>query len=500
MKTEKNMMSRLFGLNKATKIGMYTVVISAILLAVLIVVNLLVGAIPTSFTKLDTSANKLYSLSATSKKFVSAINEDVTIWVLCRNGEPDSVLEVFLERYTGLNGHVTVKTADPVKDPSFLEKFNGASSLSYNSMIVESAKRWTMIESANLSYYHIAGAGDLDAATYNNLISNDYYVQYYAAYGIDLKAAVPYFAGEQAVTSAIEYVTLETIPHLYVLTGNGEETLGTAVAALLEKVAMTYETLNLTTAGGVPEDASAVLINAPANDISATETAALRTFMQAGGDLVVLTAPGCETMPNLMGLLNEWGLSTAGATVYEGNANKYKDTPNVLIPSVNTSHDITASLVQYGTAMVMPQTHGINVAETLPEGVSVTALFATSDAAYVKNADGSEQDIGTTPLAVVAENGTTGGKLVWFGSAAAFDDAAIASYGQGAGYYLVMAFSWTNQSYASSLSAIEAVDMSANTLTVPSLSVLIWAIVLILAIPAALIVAGIVIWARRRRR
>jgi t-SNARE complex subunit (syntaxin) len=50
-----------FSLARRTKIGTYTFIISLILLTVLVVINLLVAAIPKSFTVFDTSANKLNS-------------------------------------------------------------------------------------------------------------------------------------------------------------------------------------------------------------------------------------------------------------------------------------------------------------------------------------------------------------------------------------------------------------------------------------------------------
>ena len=50
---------RFFGINRATRAGSYSVVMSLLVLAVLVVINLIVGALPSRMTKLDTSAARL---------------------------------------------------------------------------------------------------------------------------------------------------------------------------------------------------------------------------------------------------------------------------------------------------------------------------------------------------------------------------------------------------------------------------------------------------------
>ena len=46
---------------------------------------------------------------------------------------------------------------------------------------------------------------------------------------------------------------------------------------------MSFETLALLTADAVPEDAAAVVLNAPTKDISAEEAERLRTYLAGGG-------------------------------------------------------------------------------------------------------------------------------------------------------------------------------------------------------------------------
>ena len=52
-----------FKLKKTTRMGTYTVVISLVLLAAIVLVNMIVSSLPTKYTVIDTSLNKIYSIS-----------------------------------------------------------------------------------------------------------------------------------------------------------------------------------------------------------------------------------------------------------------------------------------------------------------------------------------------------------------------------------------------------------------------------------------------------
>ena len=63
--------------------GAYALSITAVVLAILIVLNVLVSALPSSLTKFDISATKLYSITSNTKVVVNALEQDVTIyWIV----------------------------------------------------------------------------------------------------------------------------------------------------------------------------------------------------------------------------------------------------------------------------------------------------------------------------------------------------------------------------------------------------------------------------------
>ena len=63
--------------------GSYSLMMTAVVLALLVVVNILVSALPTNLTKYDISASKLYSITSNTKVVVNALQDDVTIyWIV----------------------------------------------------------------------------------------------------------------------------------------------------------------------------------------------------------------------------------------------------------------------------------------------------------------------------------------------------------------------------------------------------------------------------------
>ena len=67
--------------------GTYSAVITAVVLAILVVVNILFSLLPSSATEYDISASKLYSVTSNTKSVVNALTEDVTIYRIVQSGE-----------------------------------------------------------------------------------------------------------------------------------------------------------------------------------------------------------------------------------------------------------------------------------------------------------------------------------------------------------------------------------------------------------------------------
>lgn len=106
----------------------------------------------------------------------------------------------------------------------------GETSIASNSLIVESEKRHKVV-----SY-------------------NDIYVVDYSSY-YSTGTTEENFDGEGQLTSAIAYVTSETLPMVYSITGHGESSLGTVASDVALKQNVEVKDLNLLSEGAVPRQA-----------------------------------------------------------------------------------------------------------------------------------------------------------------------------------------------------------------------------------------------------
>lgn len=400
----------------AFKGGSYSLVITAVVLAILIVVNLFVAALPTSATKYDISASKLYSITSNTKAVVNNLQQDITIYWIVQADMEDAIIENLLGKYESLSPRIEVVKKNPDVYPPFAEQYTDED-VPNNSLIVESGERYRFIS------YDDLYETELDEYSYTYVTSG--------------------FDGEGAITSAIDYVVTEDLPQLYVLEGHGEAELPATFADSIEKENMEINSLSLLTVDAIPEDADAIVLYAPQSDLSAEEVAMLEDYADNGGKLLVMAGPvEGAALTNLNSLLAAYGVDIVDGIAIEGDRNHYAfGYPYILMPEMAAS-PITDSLIAENYYPILPLAQGLHVG-TGTKGI-VTALMTTSEAAFSKVAgfeldtyDYEEGDIdGPFTLAVSIEtNGA--GQIVWF-SASHFLNDMYNAYSSGANVDLAM--------------------------------------------------------------
>ena len=68
---------------KYLKNGSYSVVISAIFIVIVIVINMIVGSLPSKYTEFDVSSQKLYSIGNETNAYLKKLDKDITIYQVC---------------------------------------------------------------------------------------------------------------------------------------------------------------------------------------------------------------------------------------------------------------------------------------------------------------------------------------------------------------------------------------------------------------------------------
>ena len=120
--------------------GAYSLILSAVVLTILIVVNILVNALPENLTKYDISAAKLYSITSNTKAVVNGLDEDVTIYWIVQADKEDAVIENLLNKYDSLSDHIQIVKKNPDVYPTFAEQYTDEEAAN-NSLVVECGER-----------------------------------------------------------------------------------------------------------------------------------------------------------------------------------------------------------------------------------------------------------------------------------------------------------------------------------------------------------------------
>lgn len=395
--------------------GSYSLILTAVVLAVLIVANIFVSVMPTTLTKFDISSSKLYSITSNTKVVVNDLQQDVTIYWIVQADNEDAIIENLLSKYESLSSHIDVVKKNPDVFPTFTQQYT-SEDVPNNSLIVESGDRYRYISNEDIYEYEL-----------------NYYSYTYSVSGFD---------GEGAITSAIDYVVTEELPQLYVLEGHGEGDLPTTFAESIEKENMELTTISLLTVDEIPEDADAIMIYAPQSDISEAEATMLADYTANGGKLLVIAGPvkGVE-FTNLNSLLETYGVTMNEGLVIEGNRENYTGYPYTLLPNMQ-SDPITDPLLEERYYALVPLAQGMTIGST--SNGTVTELMYTSDEAFSKVAgfglDTYEYEDGDIegPFTIALRIDTNGGgKIVWF-SASDFLDDWYNAYSSGANVDLAM--------------------------------------------------------------
>ena len=227
-KSVKTMLRELWGRlsgKKALRVGGYSVLASVIVLAIAVALNVLVNALPSSWTQYDTTSSQVFSISEQTEGVLAALEEDVTVYWVVQSGQEDETLGTLLDRYAALSSHITVEKRDPDVYPAFMEQYI-TGTIYNNSLVVESAERYTYVGYDSLYSYSYD-------SSYNYVVT---------------------FSGESELTSAIDYVVSDDLPVVYTLSGHGEEELSTSFSSSIEALNVEVNSLSLIETGEIPAD------------------------------------------------------------------------------------------------------------------------------------------------------------------------------------------------------------------------------------------------------
>ena len=461
--------------------GVFSTTFIAVALVLTVVVNLAVNALPSTVTSIDCSYTKLYSITDQTKNYLKTLDEDVSIYVLAAENQKESQVDELLMRYKDLSKHLKVEYVNPSLKPDFYRQYT-ESAPTANSLIVVSEKRSKVIDYYDLYVF------DYDMYTYQTEVVG--------------------FDAEGQITSAIEYVTMESssLPVIYVIEGHEEQPLGSSFEDLISKANISLSSIDLFNEEGVPEDAAAIIINSPQKDFNEADAKKVKDYLGAGGKAIITGVYGSSEFENFCSILGEYGVSYTEGIIAENNKEYYYNWggPLYLLPIVKAS-DYTRNIG--GSRVYVPVSAGI--LHTEEEGVAYTALMETTEDSVAKNdpqnmqsfeyEEGDDEGPFLVGLAVEKQAGNETTKLAVFGSHIVFSDDASMLTGNNGTLFTDLVSNMVGDIELAS-SVIPQKSYTLGALAVNARQALLLSVTVIFCIPAALLIIGIVIFSVRSKQ
>ena len=460
---------------KNSRRGSYSIAVTAVVIGIVILFNLLVAQLPQKIRQIDISDTNIYEISSTSQKLLKNLDKDVSLYVIAEKGNTDDRIRTFITKYASLSSRLRVEWIDPVLHPSALTKYDTEK----NSIVVscKATDRQTSISFDDIL-----------------VTESSYY---------NTSSSATKFDGDGQLTSAVDYVTNTKEYKAYYTSGHGETALSSSVTDLMEKSRISVSELNLLTASSIPEDCDLLILNGPTSDLTKDEAKVLTTYLKKGGNVMSLLAYTDKSMTRLYGILEDYGLKVANG--YIADAERcYQGNYYYLIPNLSVSGDMASGISSNSVLMI--NSKGMTQTDPVRDTINVESFMATSENGCAVTE--KKQTQGTYMLGAAATESVTvkdsGGKkkkkdsrLTVYGSNMLIDAQVTESFSTLENLTLFM------NSVTANLDSTDNISVSPKSLQVTYNRIAhpgIFSILIIFVIPFMVIAGGFVVWFRRRRR
>ena len=501
------MNSRMTKKSGAVNVRLLSAILAALMALVLIGLNLLAGLLPWSVHSAAFSYDPIFGLTSSSRATLSELDEDVTIYMLCENGEigADRDLLAFLKNYETISDRISVYVVDTNTEIDFLA-LHGIYSLEEGEIafLVKSDRRHTLVSLNDLIYYRYTGSNGQSDFSVSLSDFATIYSQTYAA------TPTPYFNGEEGITNAIRLVTRDSVPVIAVVQASQLLENGSSLDINYHLAATFLQSLRqngcdvryVSSVSQLTSEHDILLYSSPFADLTNTQAADLALWLAAGGDMILSTYSDAAEQPNLLSVMEMYGLTADAKGIRVADGNKAYGGSALHIPHVESTHAITSKLTE---SLLVNSAHAIYVTEKT--GVTVTSLLHTSDQGYREQYDSEtgkwgkiEEDAGVYSYGVVAQKGDT--DILWLGSPYLLDletmivgDSVFTdltdTYAEDGNYLFAMnAIDWMSGGKLETID-FEGRSMSSAFLSADTTSIVIWTGILVVLIPLAFALLGV---------
>ena len=310
---------------------------AALLIVIALGVAVLANAVSLRYNaRWDLTENKRHSLSPQTVKLLKGLKAPIEVIGFFRSDTPGKrTAEDLLKQYAqASDGKFTYRMEDPDRSPGLARRYGVET---YGTLVMQSGEKSEKV---------------LDAE-------------------------------EERLTNALVKVTRPGNPIVYFVKGHGERDISSSertgmsqAKEQLEKANYTVKELELARTGKVPPDAAVVIVPGPRTDLLPPELTAIDDYLAQGGHVLVMADP--LQADGLAKYVAKYGVTLGQDLVVEPSpiGRLLGVGPEVPLVMQYEQHPITKDMAKVMTGF--PLTRSVSPAKTPPQGMTVTPLAKTS--------------------------------------------------------------------------------------------------------------------------
>lgn len=326
------------------KRGSYSAAITAIFIAGVIVLNVLVGILSDRFVlEYDMTADKHNSIAKENVDYIKNVEEEVNITVCA--GE-EEYAGGYMAYYANMM-YGTENAADYYQQTVNLVKLYGDYNKKINVQFIDpQTTQFNAIaskyESANLNYGDIIVEASKNGNERSKIVTyDDIYVlseDYTMVNGNDI---------ETALTSAISYVISEETKTITFITGHSKNDYTSVYRDLLETNNYAVNDITDSVVSSIPEETDVLVIAAPSKDFMGSEIDIIAEFLENKENykkgLIFFADASAPYLTNLYDFLAQWGIIVEEGILYEtDNQRHLTDDPLTLFMEAASEDSINS--------------------------------------------------------------------------------------------------------------------------------------------------------------
>ncbi|WP_127580259.1 GldG family protein [Paenibacillus koleovorans] len=351
--------------------GTNATVLSLAVIGIFIVATIFLGSL--KGVQWDLTKNKQYTLSDQTLSFLKKLDKEIKITAFTgAQQQSDAIMNRhvldMLREYEKRSSRITVEEIDPIKEPSKAQQYQ--------------------IDSLGTTVFEM---GDKQMKVYS-----------YELFGQGSTQSTYAFSGEEKFTQTLISLISDAKHQVYFLTGHNELPAGqmSVFRSSLESAGYTIGELNLFKDGKIPDDAEAVFLIGPQNDLDEKEATALKDYVKDKGKLYISIgyAKDLTKWKHINDLLAAINVKNPNAIALETGRTSLTDQLTI-IPEYSL-HVIVDKLSREDRVTVLPLALVLQT-DTANTDFRANALLTTTDKAY------GETDLATLTTTNKTTNGDT---------------------------------------------------------------------------------------------